>query len=507
MTAFTLLRGVLEEEQLTDMRYQVVQVLKGEEARGGGDGLCQLLLEKMLESGKEIAARGKGAERDSASAAARPKEPEALTCSDAERRWFRMQVTLGALVTLSKAVRQMSGQEVEGREPAIIRQLVLLGVLLLVRLDGELTVSSCSSSHTHPQMQQQHQCGDECSSSDSRRVSYSHQHLQQQQNGRGDMYAAHDGKLCQQQQNQEQQQAVLHVGARLLCVALNFLTQNTLLIAYGRAVERADSMSTGPHYREAGCDGERAEGGRSSSAVSSDSAGVGRWTVHAPASAAAALNVVDGSFPSCIGDAAGGEDVDEVFACSADEAEPLLFRQSDMQAAACAELLEVEKRLLVSPLLGYATTPTTPLSRAAIAYYQILQQMPPDFLKRVERCLEGVEWLGSLPRGDRVAIGKWQESRGMLGSNGFAQPMELLRVPFMLSHALVDALPVEFACNNPDCESLDGPCELGLVSQRAKVVCGGCGVARYCCRKCQKHHWGEHHKHVCCQALAVRSHI
>jgi hypothetical protein len=59
------------------------------------------------------------------------------------------------------------------------------------------------------------------------------------------------------------------------------------------------------------------------------------------------------------------------------------------------------------------------------------------------------------------------------------------------------SLATPCACNN-----VSGPSELPLVSGRS-CVCGGCRVARYCSRDCQRQHWKQH-KPVC-QALAAAS--
>ena len=34
------------------------------------------------------------------------------------------------------------------------------------------------------------------------------------------------------------------------------------------------------------------------------------------------------------------------------------------------------------------------------------------------------------------------------------------------------------------------------------LVCGGCGLVRYCCRQCQRAHWREGHKEDCAQLAA-----
>jgi hypothetical protein len=101
------------------------------------------------------------------------------------------------------------------------------------------------------------------------------------------------------------------------------------------------------------------------------------------------------------------------------------------------------------------------------------------------------DWMFQTVPVARQALMAWAESGGRLQPDKMWGG-EWLRVPLLVASALLMAVPVDFACNNPGCESLDGPWELGLVSQRAKVVCGGCGVARYCSRDCQGKHWKWH---------------
>jgi hypothetical protein len=55
-------------------------------------------------------------------------------------------------------------------------------------------------------------------------------------------------------------------------------------------------------------------------------------------------------------------------------------------------------------------------------------------------------------------------------------------------------------CNNPSCANLSGLTELGLVSG-CSCVCGGCHVARYCGRACQRFAWKQHKP--LCAALAA----
>ena len=56
-------------------------------------------------------------------------------------------------------------------------------------------------------------------------------------------------------------------------------------------------------------------------------------------------------------------------------------------------------------------------------------------------------------------------------------------------------------CNNPACTNLSGLTEAGLVSGRS-CVCGGCLVARYCGRACQRAAWKQH-KPVCAALAAA----
>jgi hypothetical protein len=56
-------------------------------------------------------------------------------------------------------------------------------------------------------------------------------------------------------------------------------------------------------------------------------------------------------------------------------------------------------------------------------------------------------------------------------------------------------------CNNPGCTSMAGLSELASVSGRS-CVCGGCRVARYCGRACQRAVWKQH-KPVCAALSAA----
>ena len=68
---------------------------------------------------------------------------------------------------------------------------------------------------------------------------------------------------------------------------------------------------------------------------------------------------------------------------------------------------------------------------------------------------------------------------------------------------LLSNLPVPLCCNNPHCTNLSGPSELQLVNGRS-CICGGCHVARYCSKACQRTHWKQH-KPVCQTLQAAKA--
>ena len=63
------------------------------------------------------------------------------------------------------------------------------------------------------------------------------------------------------------------------------------------------------------------------------------------------------------------------------------------------------------------------------------------------------------------------------------------------------SFPVPCMCNNPGCTSMEGLSELAAVSGRS-CICGGCRVARYCGRACQREAW-QQHKPVCAALSAA----
>jgi hypothetical protein len=70
--------------------------------------------------------------------------------------------------------------------------------------------------------------------------------------------------------------------------------------------------------------------------------------------------------------------------------------------------------------------------------------------------------------------------------------------------SVLSLFAVPCLCNSPSCANLSGWSELGLVSGRS-CVCGGCRVARYCGRACQRLAWKQH-KPVCAALSAAAPH-
>jgi hypothetical protein len=82
-----------------------------------------------------------------------------------------------------------------------------------------------------------------------------------------------------------------------------------------------------------------------------------------------------------------------------------------------------------------------------------------------------------------------------------AAAIHSLRQGLQATGLALTALPVEGACNSPSCTNMAGPSDLLTVSGRS-CVCGGCRVARYCSRACQRQHWKQH-KPVCAALTAT----
>jgi hypothetical protein len=61
-------------------------------------------------------------------------------------------------------------------------------------------------------------------------------------------------------------------------------------------------------------------------------------------------------------------------------------------------------------------------------------------------------------------------------------------------------------CGYPGCTNMSGPSEVALVTNRGGVVCGGCGVVRYCCVECAAKGWPAHRKECRRLRAANRAH-
>jgi hypothetical protein len=117
-------------------------------------------------------------------------------------------------------------------------------------------------------------------------------------------------------------------------------------------------------------------------------------------------------------------------------------------------------------------------------------------------------------------LGKWLAVRNVeraWAAAGFDAPALLDKVhacrrgpdramPTAAVHALGRALSIltfPYACNNATCTNLSGPQEPQLVNGRS-CMCGGCRVAHYCSKECQKQHW-KAHKAVCKAVKAAKA--
>ena len=112
---------------------------------------------------------------------------------------------------------------------------------------------------------------------------------------------------------------------------------------------------------------------------------------------------------------------------------------------------------------------------------------------------------GGLP-GSGAFLKSVVDSLGKLGEGPFAGDMVDALMGTRDLH--LNQMPVSFCCNNPFCEMLTGPSELGLVLGKAsgqeRGVCKGCRVAVYCSRDCQEADWHRYHKEVCEQLRRER---
>jgi hypothetical protein len=115
-----------------------------------------------------------------------------------------------------------------------------------------------------------------------------------------------------------------------------------------------------------------------------------------------------------------------------------------------------------------------------------------------------------LPGGMQLLTAQPTLVRGTL-SMGFVE------VALQSKTLLTDTGLISFCCCNPDCTSLQGVSELGLVLRaeryssssqssrsglprhkvRSKGVCAGCLTSCYCSRECQRQHWDAGHKETC----------
>ena len=109
----------------------------------------------------------------------------------------------------------------------------------------------------------------------------------------------------------------------------------------------------------------------------------------------------------------------------------------------------------------------------------------------------------ALPQQLQQAVAEAQAARESAGSSQPETGRFAEEAGEQLQAALSGLFPfaVPCLCNNPLCTNVSGLTELGLVSGRS-CVCGGCRVARYCGRECQRA-VRKQHKPVCAALAAA----
>jgi hypothetical protein len=106
-------------------------------------------------------------------------------------------------------------------------------------------------------------------------------------------------------------------------------------------------------------------------------------------------------------------------------------------------------------------------------------------------CVKLLSQLNDLKQQQQNEEGRQEASLVLLPDwQGFAGGLKTL------GQALCNLLPTELVCNNPGCGRFEGLSEMQGVSGKGRV-CGGCKVARYCCKECATAHWKAGHRAVC----------
>ena len=100
-----------------------------------------------------------------------------------------------------------------------------------------------------------------------------------------------------------------------------------------------------------------------------------------------------------------------------------------------------------------------------------------------------------------AAGGDLQQLRQQLGALSAAQAavregvseasMAALVQQLQATGEMLSGIAVPHFCNYPACGNISGPTEVRLVSGRS-CICGGCRIARYCGRACQRAAWKQH---------------
>jgi hypothetical protein len=115
-----------------------------------------------------------------------------------------------------------------------------------------------------------------------------------------------------------------------------------------------------------------------------------------------------------------------------------------------------------------------------------------------------LELLGSHLEAALRAVSAFEQQHATAADHGASAEavLQLVQALRALRGAL-STLAISSACNNPTCSNVSGPSEAGLV-KGSSSACGGCRVARYCCKACQNQHW-KLHKPVCKALTAARA--
>jgi hypothetical protein len=145
------------------------------------------------------------------------------------------------------------------------------------------------------------------------------------------------------------------------------------------------------------------------------------------------------------------------------------------------------EELILPPVQQWLQASSTQEQLVAAGY---APQALPQQLQQVVAALQTARDAATPP-------GKGSAGSGQLDSSCYLEAAQLLQA----AGSALCSFAVPCMCNNPACANLCGLTDQGLVSGRS-CICGGCGVARYCGRPCQRAVWKQH-KPVCAALAAA----